>query len=253
MRRAADAVVRRGDAAWCSAVYAGGVFAFVSRSVSAALDAAAARRLQVGGGDGGRSAGRHAHLVRRRATAASTKTARGCRCGAPTGGCSCRPPCAERHPLAASARRWRAQPRGTIGRVSTATALTVPRPEPARRDRRRQPVVIQVARSEAPMRRELRELVLVLVLGLPFGVAAAGARRLRAGAPRAGAGRAGWRSGAQSITAERLSDRLPVDNPDDELGRLAGGVQRHARAGWSSRSSRCGASRPTCRTSCARR
>src|SRR4029079_4946388 len=26
---------------------------------------------------------------------------------------------------------------------------------------------------------------------------------------------------AQSITAERLGDRLPVDNPDDEMGRLA--------------------------------
>ena len=26
---------------------------------------------------------------------------------------------------------------------------------------------------------------------------------------------------ARTITAERLSDRLPVDNPDDEMGRLA--------------------------------
>jgi hypothetical protein len=37
-----------------------------------------------------------------------------------------------------------------------------------------QRVVIQVAKSEAPMRREVQHLVLILVLGLPLGVAAAG-------------------------------------------------------------------------------
>jgi hypothetical protein len=36
------------------------------------------------------------------------------------------------------------------------------------------PVVIQVARSEAPMRRELNDLTMFLAIGLPFGVAAAG-------------------------------------------------------------------------------
>ena len=36
------------------------------------------------------------------------------------------------------------------------------------------PVVIQVARSEAPMRQQLRELLLILVLGLPLAVAVAG-------------------------------------------------------------------------------
>lgn len=83
-----------------------------------------------------------------------------------------------------------------------------------------QPMVIQVARSEVPMRRELRELVLMLVLGLPLGVAAAGlggyslARRALAPVDR-------MAERARSITAERLSDRLPVDNPNDELGRLA--------------------------------
>ena len=58
---------------------------------------------------------------------------------------------------------------------------------------------------------------------------------------------------AQSITAERLNDRLPVDNPDDELGRLAVGVQRDARPARRRRSSRCGGSPPTSRTSCGRR
>jgi heavy metal sensor kinase len=81
-------------------------------------------------------------------------------------------------------------------------------------------VVIQVARSEAPMRRELRELTLFLALGLPFGVAAAGlggyalARGALAPVNRMAAR-------ARSITAARLDDRLPVDNPHDELGRLA--------------------------------
>ena len=83
-----------------------------------------------------------------------------------------------------------------------------------------QPVVIQVARSEAAMRQSLRELLLVLVLGLPIAVALAGlggytlARRALAPVER-------MTERARSITAERLSDRLPVAHPDDEMGRLA--------------------------------
>lgn len=83
-----------------------------------------------------------------------------------------------------------------------------------------QPVVIQVARSERPMQQDLRKLLLVLVLGLPLGVAAAGfagysvARRALAPIDR-------MAERARSITADRLSGRLPVDNPNDELGRLA--------------------------------
>jgi signal transduction histidine kinase len=70
------------------------------------------------------------------------------------------------------------------------------------------------------MRQELGQLVLILILGLPLGVAAAGfggyslARRALAPVDR-------MAERARSITAERLCDRLPVDNPDDELGRLA--------------------------------
>jgi len=58
------------------------------------------------------------------------------------------------------------------------------------------------------------------VLGLPIAVAVAGvggyvlARRALAPIER-------MTSHARTITAERLSDRLPVDNPDDEMGRLA--------------------------------
>ena len=81
-------------------------------------------------------------------------------------------------------------------------------------------VIIQVARSEAAMRGELRQLALILALGLPLAVAIAGlggytlARRALLPIER-------MTDRAQTITAERLHDRLPVHNPDDEMGRLA--------------------------------
>jgi len=81
-------------------------------------------------------------------------------------------------------------------------------------------VVFQVAVSEERMRTRLRELLLLMLLGLPLGVAAAGlggyslARRALAPVDR-------MAERARLITAERLQDRLPVDNPNDELGRLA--------------------------------
>ena len=84
----------------------------------------------------------------------------------------------------------------------------------------KQPVVIQVGRSEAPMFEELHQLVLILVLGLPLAIAIAGfggyslARLALAPVNR-------MAERARLITAERLSDRLPVDHPEDELGRLA--------------------------------
>ena len=82
-------------------------------------------------------------------------------------------------------------------------------------------VVIQVGRSDSPEAAQLRYLALLLVLGLPVAVAASGlggyvlARRALAPIER-------MTSHARTITAERLHDRLPVDNPDDEMGRLAG-------------------------------
>ena len=82
------------------------------------------------------------------------------------------------------------------------------------------PVVIQVARSEATMREELWQLVLIFVLGLPVASAVAGlggytlARRALLPIER-------MTERARSITAERLSARLAVENPDDEMGRLA--------------------------------
>src|SRR5688572_27225383 len=82
------------------------------------------------------------------------------------------------------------------------------------------PVIVQVARSEAPLMQDLNQLAFVLLLGLPVGVAAAVvggyslARRALAPVDR-------MTERARTINAERLEDRLPVDNPHDELGRLA--------------------------------
>ncbi|HEX4997975.1 MAG TPA: heavy metal sensor histidine kinase [Terriglobia bacterium] len=83
-----------------------------------------------------------------------------------------------------------------------------------------QAVIVQVARSEYAIRDQMRELRRLLLLGLPLGVVVAGlggyslARRALAPVEAMG-------ERARLITAERLGDRLPVDNPNDELGRLA--------------------------------
>ena len=82
------------------------------------------------------------------------------------------------------------------------------------------PVIIEVARSEADMRKEVRDVALILLLGLPVAVALAGlggytvARRALAPVER-------MTDRARTITAERLAERLPVGNPDNEMGRLA--------------------------------
>jgi heavy metal sensor kinase len=81
-------------------------------------------------------------------------------------------------------------------------------------------VTVQVARSEQPMQQQLRDLLLILVLGLPLAVGVAGlggyvlARRALAPIEQ-------MTTRAQTITAERLDDRLPVSNPENEMGRLA--------------------------------
>ena len=80
--------------------------------------------------------------------------------------------------------------------------------------------VVQVARPDAPVFNRLRELSALLALGLPLAVAVAGlggywvARRALAPIER-------MADRARSITADRLSARLPVHNPEDEMGRLA--------------------------------
>lgn len=82
-------------------------------------------------------------------------------------------------------------------------------------------LVIQVGRSEVPARQGLRRLMAILLLGLPVAVAIAGAggyvvaRRALAPIER-------MTERAHLITADRLGERLPVQDPDDEMGRLAG-------------------------------
>ncbi len=82
------------------------------------------------------------------------------------------------------------------------------------------PTLIRLAHSEEPLWREFRELLSVLSLGLPAALAVAGfggyALARRALSPLDGMARR-----AEQITAECLSERLPVENPDDELGHLA--------------------------------
>jgi heavy metal sensor kinase len=120
-------------------------------------------------------------------------------------------------PIAAS-ERLAAQAKGSIEAVPGDGATFRVLTSPSRLAN--QPFVLQVARSEAPMQMEIRELVLYLGLGLPLAVLVAGAggylmaRHALRPAER-------MAEQARLITAERLSERLPVDNPHDEFGRLA--------------------------------
>jgi len=82
------------------------------------------------------------------------------------------------------------------------------------------PVTIRVARSEARLRHEIYELLVILGFGFPVavGIAACGGYAL---ARRALAPVGRMADQARTITMERLSERLPVVAPDDELGHLA--------------------------------
>ncbi len=81
------------------------------------------------------------------------------------------------------------------------------------------PVTIAVARSEQRLRRELNQLLLVLLVGLPLAVVLAGLGGwFLAGRVLRPVGKMAAR--ARTITAECLSARLPVES-DDELGSLA--------------------------------
>ncbi len=80
---------------------------------------------------------------------------------------------------------------------------------------------IRVGRSERFAREELGEFAAALGLSLPFAFAVA----VCAGyllARRALAPVSVMTSRARQITADRLGDRLPVENPADEFGQLAG-------------------------------
>jgi heavy metal sensor kinase len=82
------------------------------------------------------------------------------------------------------------------------------------------PVLIRLADREDVLWHEFGEMLSVLLAGLPVALAIAGgggyALARRALEPLDSMARR-----AEQITAERLGERLPVENPADELGRLA--------------------------------
>jgi heavy metal sensor kinase len=83
-----------------------------------------------------------------------------------------------------------------------------------------QRVILRVAYSEEGLWRELREFGAVLLLGFPIALLLAGvggyalARKALAPIDRMAVQ-------TQRISAERLTDRLSIENPEDELGKLA--------------------------------
>jgi heavy metal sensor kinase len=79
---------------------------------------------------------------------------------------------------------------------------------------------IRVARPEETVHRELRQLLWVMLFGLPPVILIAGfggyllARRVLSPLER-------MSQQARQISAERLGERLPIENPADEFGQLA--------------------------------
>jgi heavy metal sensor kinase len=81
-------------------------------------------------------------------------------------------------------------------------------------------LIVRVAESEDRVRGEVASLLWIMGLGLPIAVAIAafGGYRL---ARRALSPVDAMAERAQAISADRLSERLPIRNPNDEIGRLA--------------------------------
>ena len=81
-------------------------------------------------------------------------------------------------------------------------------------------VRVRVARAEDGLRRDLQRLVLLFAIGAPLAVLA-GALAGYVISGRALAPLARMTDRARAISAEHLSERLPVENTQDELGQLA--------------------------------
>ena len=81
-------------------------------------------------------------------------------------------------------------------------------------------LLIAVAHEEQAVSQSLRSLAMILLLGIPAALllAVAGGYFL---AGRALSPIGAMVAKAREITAERLSERLPVENPNDEFGQLA--------------------------------
>jgi heavy metal sensor kinase len=82
------------------------------------------------------------------------------------------------------------------------------------------PVIVRVVTSEARLRQEMTDMLWLMGLALPLcaALAAYGGFRL---VRRALTPIDRLVAGATAITAERLGDRLPVENPGDEVGQIA--------------------------------
>jgi heavy metal sensor kinase len=82
------------------------------------------------------------------------------------------------------------------------------------------PVLIRLAYSEEPIWQYLEGMILVFTLALPVALALAGFAGYKL-AHRALAPVEDMARQAERITSERLNERLPAQNEDDELGHLA--------------------------------
>jgi heavy metal sensor kinase len=83
-------------------------------------------------------------------------------------------------------------------------------------------VLLRVAHSEQGLWQEMEEFVSVLLLALPLALVLAGFSGY-ALARKALAPIDAMAHTAERISAERLNERLPIENPEDELGHLARG------------------------------
>ena len=171
--RPADALACRSDAHRAGGLRRGGVRLREPQRVACARRPAA-RRLHLGGRDVGAAARRHPHVVRGDEAARQrrpTKTSRGCRCGRRKAISCSRPP----PPGAFRCRRAPRSPPTRPMQIVTVPpmAAPLPRAQPAG-DGWRQAGSHPGRALRGALRQELRELTLFLVLGLPFGVAAAG-------------------------------------------------------------------------------
>ena len=81
-------------------------------------------------------------------------------------------------------------------------------------------VLIRIAYSIEPLRHRLIELLIVLMLVLPLALIAAGFAGYRV-AGKALNPLAAMADLTEQITATRLGSRVPVENPNDEFGRMA--------------------------------
>lgn len=82
-------------------------------------------------------------------------------------------------------------------------------------------VHLRVAHSEEALWQEIQEFLTVLALAFPFALVLAGFGGF-ALARRALAPVDAMAHKAERISAEQLGERLPIENPEDELGQLAG-------------------------------